>query len=59
MGLDEKSFGRGQDYISVLSDLEGSRVLEVTAGNDTESGRRLWQSIPPAQREKVEAAAMA
>jgi transposase len=58
VGLDEKSFGRGQDYISVLSDLEASRVLEVTPGNDTESGQRLWQSIPPEQRAKVEAAAM-
>lgn len=58
VGLDEKSFGRGQDYISVLSDLEKSRVLEVTPGNDTASGQRLWQSIPAAQREKVEAAAM-
>lgn len=58
VGLDEKSFGRGQDYISVLSDLDKSRVLEVTPGNDTASGQRLWQSIPAAQREKVEAAAM-
>ena len=58
VGLDEKSFGRGQDYISVLSDLDQSRVLEVTPGNDTQSGRRLWQSIPAAQREKVQAAAM-
>ena len=58
VGLDEKSFGRGQDYISVLSDLDQSRVLEVTPGNDTQSGQRLWQSIPAAQREKVQAAAM-
>jgi hypothetical protein len=33
-------------------------VLEVTPGNATESGRRLWQSIPPEQGEQVEAAAM-
>ncbi len=58
VGLDEKSFGRGQDYISVMSDLDQSRVVEVTPGNDTQSGQRLWQSIPGAQREKVEAAAM-
>jgi len=58
VGLDEKSFGRGQDYISVLTDLDASRVLEVTPGNDTQSGQRLWQSIPSPQREKVEAAAM-
>jgi len=33
-GLDEKSFGLGQDYVSVLSDLDQSRVLEVVPGND-------------------------
>ena len=58
VGMDEKSFGRGQDYIGLLNDLDGSRVVEVTPGNDTESGRRLWQSLDKAQREKVKAAAM-
>lgn len=58
VGLDEKSFGKDQDYISVLSDLDNARVLEITPGNDTESGRRLWQSIPEEQRATVKAAAM-
>jgi transposase len=58
VGLDEKSFGLGQRYVSVLSDLEQSRVLEVVPGNDTQSGCALWQSLPQAQREKIEAAAM-
>jgi transposase len=58
VGLDEKSFGSGQDYVSLMTDLEQARVLEVTPGNDTQSGCRLWQALPPPQREKVEAAAM-
>lgn len=58
VGLDEKSFGLRQDYISVLTDLKEARVLEVVAGNNTESGAKLWQSVPQEQREKVEAAAM-
>ena len=58
VGLDEKSFGRGQDYISVLSDLKRARVLEVRPGNDTQSGRALWQSMPEEQRARVQAAAM-
>ena len=29
VGLDEKSFGKGHSYVSVLTDLDGSRVLEV------------------------------
>ncbi len=28
--IDEKSFGRGHDYISLMTDLDESRVLEVT-----------------------------
>jgi len=58
VGLDEKSFLRGQRYVSVMTDLEQPRVLEVVAGNSTESGRQLWQALPEAQRAKVEAAAM-
>ena len=58
VGLDEKSFGLGQDYVSVLTDLDQSRVLEVVPGNDTQSGCALWQSIPQAQRQNIEAAAM-
>ena len=46
VGLDEKSFGLGQDYVSVLSDLDQSRILEVVPGNDKRSGCALWQSVP-------------
>lgn len=58
VGLDEKSFGKGQDYVSVMTDLKGHRVLEVVPGRDTESVLSLWDSVPAAQRQKVEAAAM-
>ena len=41
-----------------MGDLDQSRVLEVVPGNDTQSGCALWQSVPQAQRENIEAAAM-
>ena len=53
VGLDEKSFGLGQDYVSVLSDLDQSRVLEVVPGNDKQSGCALWQSLPQTQRQNM------
>jgi transposase len=53
VGLDEKSFGLGQDYVSVLSDLDQSRVLEVVPGNDKQSGCALWQSLPPRRSVKA------
>jgi transposase len=58
VGLDEKSFGRGQNYVSVMTDLKASRVLEVVEDRTTEAAKALWQSLPEAQRTKVQAASM-
>lgn len=58
VGLDEKSFQRGQRYISLLTDLQGRRVLDVVAGRDTAQAVALWETLPAQQRAKVEAAAM-
>lgn len=58
VGLDEKSFGRGQDYVSLMTDLLGHRVLEVVEGRDTGQAVALWETLPEAQRKKIEAAAM-
>jgi len=55
VGIDEKSFGRGQDYVSVMTDLDGSRVLEVVPGRDEESADKLWDSLPAEQIAKIEA----
>jgi transposase len=58
VGLDEKSFLRGQSYVALMTDLTGQRVLEVVPGRDTQSVVALWAALPPPQRAKVEAAAM-
>jgi transposase len=58
VGIDEKSFRRGQNYISILTDLTGARVLEVTEGRDEEAANALWDNIPPEQAEQVEAVAI-
>lgn len=58
VGLDEKSFGRGQDYVSLMTDLQGRRVLEVVEDRTTEAATALWKSLPPEQRERVQAASM-
>jgi transposase len=48
----------GQSYVSVLSDPKGSRVLEVTEGRERASAERLFESVAPQQRQKVEAVVM-
>jgi transposase len=58
VGLDEKSFLRGQSYISLMTDLKGQRVLEVVPERDTAQAVKLWEALPVEQRRKVEAAAM-
>ena len=58
VGLDEKSFRKGQSYVSTMTDVLKGRVLEVVEGREQASGEALWQSLPEPQRAMVEAAAM-
>lgn len=60
LGMDEKSFGRGYDYISTLVDLDGDapRVLEVSAGREIHAAKELLNTLPEPVREKIEAVAM-
>jgi transposase len=56
LGLDEKSFGRGQDYATVLTDPAGRRVLEVVAGRTQEAAEGVLEGgLAPQQRPTVEA----
>lgn len=58
LGLDEKSFGRGHNYASVLTDVDRSRVLEVTPGRKLDDAQRLLSSLSDEQRAGVRAVAM-
>ena len=58
LGLDEKSFASGHNYASVLTDVDRSRVLEVTPGRKLEDAQRLLCSPCAEQRAKVCAVAM-
>jgi transposase len=55
LGMDEKSYGRGQRYGSVLTDIEGSRVLEVVKGRKLEDAQALLNTLTPEQRQGVRA----
>jgi len=57
-GLDEKSFLRGQSYVTVLSDVEQSCVVEVTQGRTQEAAEQALQVIPNSSRKNVSAMAM-
>jgi transposase len=58
LGMDEKSFGRGQSYITLLTDLDRSRVLDVVEERTAEAAEQLWQTLSPEQKQAVEAVAV-
>lgn len=58
VGIDEKSFRSGQSYIALLTDLDGSRVLEVVEGCDQKTAEALWLSLPEEQRRRIVAVAL-
>ena len=57
LGIDEKSFGRGHDYITVLTDLDGSRVLDVVQDRTQVAAEAVLQTLSPEQRHQVRAVA--
>jgi len=58
VGIDEKNFGKGHSYVSILTDLDRSRVLEVVPGRSLESAESLWRKLPKEQRQGIKAIAM-
>jgi hypothetical protein len=58
LGMDEKSFGRGQSYITLLTDLEQARVIEVVEDRTAEAAEQLWRTLTPEQKQAVEAVAV-
>ena len=59
IGMDEKSFRSGHNYISLINDLENSRVLEVVEGRECDAAERLiTRALDEHQRETVCAVAI-
>jgi len=58
VGIDEKSFGRGQDYISVMTDPDEGRVLEVSEGRDEAAADLLWAVFSDEERDSIRAVSM-
>lgn len=58
VGIDEKNFGKGHDYVSVMTDIDGARVLEVAPERTIEACDSLWNTLSDEQKENVEAVAM-
>ena len=58
IGIDEKAFRKGQNYVTLLYDLDRSTVEAISDGNDTASGNACFSQLSKQQLESVEAIAM-
>ncbi|AOS82892.1 ISL3 family transposase [Chlorobaculum limnaeum] len=58
LGLDEKSFRAGHQYVTILNDLKGGRVLEVVQSRTTDGAEALLLSFEASQRQGVKSISM-
>jgi transposase len=58
LGIDETSFARRHEYVTVVSDLEHSRVLYVADARGRESLDAFWPQLSAAELAAIEAVAM-
>ena len=58
LGLDEKSSEKGHSYVSILTDIERSRVLDLVPERKLAAATALLETLSPAQRASVKAVAM-
>ena len=58
IGIDEKAFSKGQDYVTLVYDLDKGTVEAISDGRDTEAGVACFSQLLPEQIASVEAVAM-
>jgi transposase len=58
IGMDEKSFLKGQSYVTVMTDTEGKRILDIAQNRDKKAIDKLWGDLSEKQKGSVEAVSM-
>ncbi len=58
MGVDEKSFGKGHDYVTVVSDIETGTIVHVAEGRRQESLEEYLKQFTPEELSRIEAVAI-
>jgi transposase len=58
LGIDEKSFAKGQSYFTLLYDLDRSTVEVISEGHDTAAADACFSELSPSQIDSIEAIAM-
>lgn len=55
IGMDEKSFLKGHKYVTVMSDIENKRIIDVAEGRKTETVDILWNNLSNSQKDGIKA----
>lgn len=58
LGVDEKAFRKGHQYVTLVNDLEGGRVLYVAEERKQSSLDGFWETLTPEQVEGIAAVAV-
>jgi transposase len=58
VGMDEKSFGKGHDYVSIMTDIDNRRVVEVAPERTIEAADSLWETLSESQRSEVKSVSL-
>ena len=58
LGVDEKAFRKGHRYATIVTDLDGGRVLYVAKDRQQSSLDGFWSTLTPQQLGSIEAVAM-
>jgi transposase len=58
LGIDEKSSEKGHTYVSILTDIDRSRVLDLVPNRKLADAMGLLKTLTPSQRQSVQAIAM-
>jgi transposase len=58
IGIDEKCFRAGHQYVTTLNDLKGDRVLEVVETRTTKATMRLLSSLKKSQRKQIKSVSL-
>jgi len=58
IGFDEKAIGKGHRYATILSDIDGGRVIDLVEERTQEAAGKLLAQLPACSRESIQAVAM-
>ena len=58
IGMDEKNFLAGHSYVTVMTDNQGKRVIDVAENRDENAVDTLWLGLSDKQRENVQSVCM-